>query len=520
MPDEIDPLTPPQSSGYYGQQPVIPSPVAQPIAIHPYYINGNIVLLDAPSTDLAANTVLIDTTSHGVLCEASDSTAAFPKFFMLPKGGQAIGDSVDFREVAIADQDGVFSMDITLVDAGDLIPDHGDLVLTTGNRAAVGDGRSIGGRSLLYGDELVPLPPNVFVIETLNRGKTTEFTFKSSTGYVAVKWFDGTSSIYGIGDSESNISLLKAAIAVDSPHAGADVMRSVIWSCSSLTDYTQSGTLTAVQITSTPIFYNYIHSFAYTDTGISNLSAYAHYLPVIKGLSLDWFYSENCLSTHITFIDTVLLPGSTFQLVNAPNLVQLNLGGIHPDVNTLTIYNTGLTDINTLLESLPRLSYFRSSETGFIGDLDLSSSSIRALTISDAKISSMVIPAVMSQLDLQNSELEHLDLSLGINMALVDIAGNKLSSVVLGDFAGYISSYSYSLDMSNQNMTTDAVYDMLDSVTTPAQETGYPIILIGCPCDAGDGNLLEDGVHTQAEIMALLTSTGYALHLTGATLAP
>ena len=126
-------------------------------------------------------------------------------------------------------------------------------------------------------------------------------------------------------------------------------------------------------------------------------------------------------------------------------------------------------------------------------------------------------------LGLNGNQLPSFDgTGLG-ELSILDLAFNQLTSVLLPDFTGIQPSTwtTYSLDLSNQQMTTDAVYVMLDSIPSPAVDQPYPINLVGNPCDAGAGPaLVEDGIHTQAEIEVLLTTKGYSLQLTGGTIAP
>ena len=103
------------------------------------------------------------------------------------------------------------------------------------------------------------------------------------------------------------------------------------------------------------------------------------------------------------------------------------------------------------------------------------------------------------------------------------LLGNQLTSVLIPEFTGTqpYTWTTYALNLPNQNLTTDAVYLMLDSILAPAADQPYPINLVGNPCDAGGGPaLVEDGVYTQAQVEALLTAKGYSLQLTGGTITP
>jgi hypothetical protein len=253
----------------------------------------------------------------------------------------------------------------------------------------------------------------------------------STTGYMAVRSWDGAVTIFGNGEV-FNQHTYNLAIPTSGAWSKSAPKEIYVWSCTG-GNATQSGNLTVLT--------TYDGTTSFDISGLSSL-----------------YYVE----------------------VNYSKLTSLDLSGLS-SLQTLYLYDSG---------NLP--------------NLDCSGlTSLEYLVATDSNLTSFDGSGLTS--------LRYLILS-----------GNNLTSVLLPDFSGTqpYTWTTYALDLSDNNLSTDAVWLLLDSLPVAVTQP-YPINLVGNPCDdtvTAGPNLVAGATYSQAQVEALLTAKGYELQLSGGTL--
>jgi Leucine-rich repeat (LRR) protein len=236
-------------------------------------------------------------------------------------------------------------------------------------------------------------------------------------------------------------------------------------------------------------------------------------LSVVRDLRLN--------NNQLTSIDLTGLSAVTILDLGYNQLTSIDLTGLSAVAN-LQLSNNLLTSfVGTGLSTVTYLNLSGNQLTSFDGT---GLSAVTTVILNNNQFTSIDLTG-LSALFTLNLESNLLTSFVGTDLSEVAnlyLSNNSVSSVLLPSFTGtsYYTSYNYGLDLSNLLMTTDAVWAMLDAIPAPAIDQPYPINLTGNPCDGAGPSLVEDGVHTQAEIEALLTAKGYSLQLTDGTIAP
>jgi Leucine-rich repeat (LRR) protein len=407
---------------------------------------------------------------------------------------------------------------------------------------------------------------------TNNSSSPTNLLVKSSTGYAIIMNHDGTYgatgttspsavSKVGSGDSEALITLAGRATA--SPYNSRLPKFYAIYPCDASGDL--SGDLTYFQLSTKSI----------TSIDVAGLSELTYlglasnYLTSIDLTGLSKVTSLNLNNNQLASFDGTDLSAVTYLQLNDNLLTSFDgtglsaLGTLNLNNNQLASFDgTGLSALTGLQLNGNQLTSFDGTGLSALGTLELDNNQfintdltgLSALTTLNLRNNPLTIfdatgtgLSAVTSLNLEYSQftsfvgtglsalqtlhLEYCQLTsfdgTGLSaLQTLRIEGNQLTSVLLSSFIGLnVHGWQHfvDLDLSNQQMTTDAVWAMMDSILAPAIDQPYPINLTGNPCDAADGappNLVEDGVHTQAEIEALLTAKGYSLQLTDGTIAP
>lgn len=86
-------------------------------------------------------------------------------------------------------------------------------------------------------------PPGVVWLSSVLESGSLSLSTRSSTGYVAVLWWDGSVQAYGVGSSGQYIAASKSVLA-SGAWARSAPKQVFVWSCLSATNATQSGVLT------------------------------------------------------------------------------------------------------------------------------------------------------------------------------------------------------------------------------------------------------------------------------------
>ncbi len=373
---------------------------------------------------------------------------------------------------------------------------------------------------------------------TSTRNTAVSATVRTTTGYARIINFDGTTqAVVGTGNSGSNITVTSKAPT--SPYNTRLPKFYAIYPCNAAGSV--NGDLTVLnlfnnQLTSfdgtglsalTVLYLNNNQLTSFDGTGLSALTFLDlrnSQLTSFDGTGLSALTSLNLFNNQLTSFDGTGLSALTFLDLRNNQLTSFDGTGLSA-LTSLSLQNNQLTSFDgTGLSSLTFLNLFNNQLTSFDGT---GLSALTFLDLGNNQLTSFDGTGVsaLTVLYLNNNQLTSFD-GTGVSaLTTLDLNNNQLTSVVLPDFTGAqpYTWTTYVLNLSNQQMTTDAVYAMLASILNPAVDQPYPINLTGNPCDAADGpppNLVEDGVHTQAEIEALLTAKGYSLQLTDGTITP
>jgi hypothetical protein len=219
---------------------------------------------------------------------------------------------------------------------------------------------------------------------------------------------------------------------------------------------------------------------------------------------------------------------TSFDGTGLSSLTILNLSG-----NQLTSFDgTGLSLLTSLDLNLNQLTSFDGTGLSSLVILDLNNnqltsfdgtglSSLAILGLNNNQIASFdgTGLSLLTALGLSNNQITSFD-GTGLSLlTALNLSGNQIASILLPEWKGEqpYTWTTYALDLANQQMTTDAVYLMVDSIPQPAIDQPYPIDLTDNPCDGGT-TLVEDGIYTQAQIEALLIAKGYTIILSGGTI--
>lgn len=183
------------------------------------------------------------------------------------------------------------------------------------------------------------IPSGYILIETNKNTGTMSFDVCSSTGYIAVQWWDNDVDIFGAGSSTSNYTASKAIPTYPSDWSGNTNKNIYIWSCTDAADSSQSGELIAFESTS------------YTDIFNCELG----YCPSLERLYI--------LYDNLTKIETT----------NAPNLERLYLYKNY-DLDTIEVSHLDslsylnfsfCPSTNLLIKNPSDLLYFYAWDTNF-----------------------------------------------------------------------------------------------------------------------------------------------------------
>lgn len=399
-------------------------------------------------------------------------------------------------------------VNMELEDVSQIVPEP-NVLGRKGNRPTVGDGITEGGLGLVFSSEV---DGGAFQAIFGSKGfpsdeawrKSFRFVFLkatsisgtviTTTGYARVVRWDGTlGPVFGTGSSVHNFSINVGA-APESPFNTNLPKFCAIYPCNWAG--VVSGELVSIDMRQNEI------TLVHWDRlpNLASLDLTSNQLTSFTGRGLPGLSFINLTFNRIRNLDISNLPLLTTAHVNNNSLDSFNLSGV-PNLSVLYAQNNRISSFSvTGPHRLSELGLRDNQLTEFYG----------------AGYSDVVA------LEINYNNLQVFDSTGMTSLVVLWLGNNNLSSVIIPTLAGMnypSNSYYFNLSLANQNMTTDAVYDLLASLPTLDLPPGYlfPIDLTGNPCDAADGappNLVEDGVRTQAEIVALLGAKDISLVLT------
>jgi hypothetical protein len=96
-------------------------------------------------------------------------------------------------------------------------------------------------------------PPGVAWLSSVLDSGSFSLSARSSTGYAAVQWWDGSVQAYGAGSPGQYIAASKAVLA-SGYWAKSTIKQVFVWSCASAANASQSGSLTGLSCSSKKVF--------------------------------------------------------------------------------------------------------------------------------------------------------------------------------------------------------------------------------------------------------------------------
>ena len=163
---------------------------------------------------------------------------------------------------------------------------------------------------------------------------------KSTTGYIAVRWWDGTVEIVGNGTAGTAHAWSKAVPSWSSAWSGQSPKEVYLWSCTGSSDPTQSGDITYLDC--------YNNSLTSLDvsglTALEYLNCYNNSLTSLDVSGLTALYSLYCSDNSLTSLDVSGLTALTNLSCYFNSLTLLDVSGC-----------TALTDLDCSFNSLTSL---------------------------------------------------------------------------------------------------------------------------------------------------------------------
>lgn len=308
-----------------------------------------------------------------------------------------------------------------------ITPAEGEPIYDTQTKKLyVGDGSTAGG--VLANNSVTPRiqqqnPPGMIKgISALSSGNLA-FIARSTTGYVAVMWWDGSVSTAGTGAAGSNISFSKAV-----PASGAYSLSSpktfYVWSCVGSSDAAKSGEMTRFS--------------TYSNQGIVEL-----YVNNLSGLL--WLSVVGPLPTSsVPAANTTYIGLSSLDLSGVTGLTTLELSGqtittldLSEQANLTSISLSGCAYLSDLVLPVSASIYTFSANHSNLNSLNLSATNslatLGSLNIRNSKLTSLNVSGFtgLSYLDARDNLLTSLGVSGCTALLTIYAQNNQLTSVVL-----------------------------------------------------------------------------------------
>jgi Leucine-rich repeat (LRR) protein len=200
-------------------------------------------------------------------------------------------------------------------------------------------------------------PPSMARMVTVRSSGSFSSSVKSTTGYVAVRWWDGSVDVYGAGSPTASTTVSKA-IPTTGNWSKSAPKEIFVWSCT-IGNAEQSGDLTYLSSSSNQL----------TSVDLSGLT------------SLAYLYLDN------------------------NQLASVDLSGL-PSLTSLTLSNNQITSVD--LSGLPSLTSLTLSNNQITGSLDLTGlTSLASLNLTSNQLTSIDLSGLtlLSSLYLGNNQL-------------------------------------------------------------------------------------------------------------------
>jgi hypothetical protein len=223
-----------------------------------------------------------------------------------------------------------------------ITPLEGEPIYTTDSKKLyIGDGSTAGGNEIVSGKKAPRQnPPGMARMVTVRNSSTFSITVKSTTGYVAARWWDGSVEVFGAGVAANNITVSKA-IPTTGNWIKSAPKEIFIWSCT-VGNANQSGNLTTL---------NCGNGNSLTSLDVSGLTALAQLFcstNSLTSLDVSGLTSLNllaCNANSLTSLDVSGLTALTTLNCSTNSLTSLDVSGLTA-LNGLSCNNNSLTSLN------------------------------------------------------------------------------------------------------------------------------------------------------------------------------
>ena len=293
----------------------------------------------------------------------------------------------------------------------------------------------------------------------------------TTTGYLAVRWWDGSVGIYGDGYNY-NIILAANATPASGPWSGNSPKEFYAWSCNSATDAAQNGDITYLDL--------WYRNLAQADVqGLSELTSLClggNHLRSINLTGCTSLIGLNLTDTaNLVSLDITPCTSLEYLYAGSSALSSVYLQGT-PTLIEVELYNTQITNLD--LTGLPNLQYLDVSDTQ-LAEIDLSA-----------------VP-LMEGLDLTNCQLTSLDLSHCHHLRWCNAQNMALESVIATGVSGLGGKCWLAFNNNNLSATAlDAFFTSLSAFTGFKSNIGVYGNPGSCTCDPGIANAKNWYVYT------------------------
>ena len=213
----------------------------------------------------------------------------------------------------------------------------------------------------------------------------------TTTGYAAIRWWDGTVEIQSSdGGSDPDIDFSKAVPSWDDPWSGQSPKEIYIWSCAGSSDPTQSGditylscfgdSLTSLDVSGcTALTTLYCHSNSLTSLDVSGLTALTtlncsnNSITSLDVSGLTALTNLDCNDNSLTSLDVSGLTALTFLHCNNNSLTSLRAVGVVLSYYSVHIGGSDISDNNLDATALDQFYTDLDADLGSTGIIDVSS---------------------------------------------------------------------------------------------------------------------------------------------------
>jgi len=352
-----------------------------------------------------------------------------------------------------------------------ITPLEGEPIYTTDTKKLyVGDGVTAGGNEIVSGASsslAFSNPPEMARLVTTSGSGSFTATLRSTTGNIAVRWWDGSVETFGTGFTGVDIAASKA-IPTSGAWSKSAPKEIFMWSCLS-DDATQTGTITQLICSNNGLV-------SVEVAGLSSLELLNCGSNQLRSLSLSGLSSLTqlfCQDNEISSLDVSGLPQLVSLYCGENQIEFINLNGLF-NLESLFCGNNSLSSID--LRGLSALSFLVCDDNS-LSSLDLRGlSSLSTAICKNNSLSSLNVEGLTSltNLDCSGNGLSSLNISGLSSLTLLDCKDNSLETLRAEGVELQYGYYGDGSKMSNNNLSAAA----LDQFFTDLEPTETGILFV------------------------------------------